>query len=151
MFHHSESQECGEWIQTQSGLDRWGSIFPNTSQLKSPCETYTVSKLETGIQGPASSQKDVNLLYTCQLQNYIIKCPCSICINKNDQCEEKCEERMCKNCSQQCKQHNLKLPWLFKAKTDHFTMVTNDTNYFKFATTYAGIPLNCDFVLQRCS
>ena len=51
---------------------------------------------------------------------------------------------MCKNCSQQCKQHNLKLPWLFKAKTDHFTMVTNDTNYFKFATPYAGIPLNCD-------
>ena len=141
MFNHSESQECGEWTPTQSGLDGWGTISPNTSQTKSPGETYSVSKLENGIQGPASSKKDMNLLYTCQLQNCIIHCPCSLCIN--EQCEENCEAKFGKKCRQQCKKHKLNLPWSFRVKTVHFTMVTNNTNYFKFATPYAGIPLNC--------
>jgi hypothetical protein len=141
MFNHSESQECGEWTPTQSGLDGWGTISPNTSQTKSPGETYSVSKLENGIQGPASSKKDMNLLYTCQLQNCSIHCPCSLCIN--EQCEENCEAKFGKKCRQQCKKHKLNLPWSFRVKTDHFTMVTTDTNYFKSATPYAGIPLNC--------
>ena len=57
IFSHSESQECGEWTPIQSGLDGWGHISPNTSQLKSPCETYTVSKLENGIQRTCQLQK----------------------------------------------------------------------------------------------
>ena len=52
---------------------------------------------------------------------------------------------MCQQCTKQCTRHELKLPWSFNSKTDHFTMVTQDINYFQFATPYAGIPLNCHF------
>ena len=144
MFSHCESQECGKWTPIQSGLDGWRTITPNTSQLKSSCETYSVSNLEKQIQGPASSKKDMNLLYTCQLQKCVILCCCSICILKTEQCKENCESKMCNKCILQCRQHKLKLPWSFNAKTDHFTMVTKDVNYFQFATPYAGIPVNCE-------
>ena len=144
IFSHSESQECGEWTPLQSGLGGWGIISPFTSLTESPCETFTVSRLGNGIQGAASSKKDMNLLYTCSLQNCIIKCPCSICRATKEQCDANCESKKCPQCTKQCKRHELKLPWLFNAKTDHSTMVTQDTNYFQFATPYAGILLNCD-------
>ena len=63
IFRHSESQECGEWTPIQSGLDGWGIISANTSKMKSQCETFTVSHLENGIQGPASS-KMTRIYYT---------------------------------------------------------------------------------------
>ena len=144
IFSHSESQECGEWTPIQSGLDGWGNISTNTSQEKSQCEIYTVSQLEKRIQGPSTSKKDRNLLYTCQLQNCSIKCPCSICRNIKEECNYNCGSKMCNKCIQQCTQHKLKLPWTFNAKTDNFTIVTRDINYFQYATPYAGIPLNCN-------
>ena len=144
IFNHSESQECGHWTPIHSGLNGWGILTENTPQMESQCETFTVSQIENGIQGPASSKNDMNLLYTCQLQNCIIRCPCSICKNTTEQCEANCESKMCQQCTQQCTLHKLKLPWSFNAKTDHFTMVTQDINYIQFATPYAGIPLHCE-------
>ena len=147
IFSHSESQECGEWTPIQSGLDGWRNISNCTSGSKEFSETYKFSEISESdyrIQGPSSSIKNMNLLYTCQIQKCIIQCSCSICIENNEQCKENCKSKICKDCTQQCNQHNLKLPWLFNPNTDHFTMVTQDINYFQYATPYAGIPLSCN-------
>ena len=133
-FSHDDEQDCGKWTPLKSGLEGWGVILNSESELDGKCGTYEVSNQNfKHIEGPASSKDDMNLLYTCQLHGCTIKCPCSICWNKTENCKD-CKTTNCKQCKYQCNEHYLKLPGTFNANTDQFTMVTTNTKNYHFAT-----------------
>ena len=148
IFSHDKNQECGRWLPLKNGIDCWvdHSCYTPIADLKIDDGTYEVSSPEkSALCGPASSLEDRTLLYTCEFGNCTILCSCRICTIDKFRCEDSCETSCCEDCSYQCREHDLKLPWTFNSKIDQFTMVTTTTklNYFHFATPYAGIPSNC--------
>ena len=149
IFVHSTSQECGKWNPLKCGLQGWGNIAGSASEILSESKPYKVSRQDdTHLEGPASSRKNMSLLFICQLHQCVIECPCSICMNVTEKksCSYQCRTK-CIECRYQCLEHELKLPWTFNEQTDQFTMVTSEADYFHFATPYAGIPTDC----QSCS
>ena len=143
IFTHSDSQDCGEWIPGAFGLSAWGETEIDDS-VHERGGSYIVSALEQKIQGAASSNQNMNILYTCQFQQCMIHCPCSICTDKRDNCRLQCRARKCKECNSQCNQHELKISRLFNSQTHHFTMKTDKIDQYRFATPHPGIPLDCD-------
>ena len=130
-FQHQESQECVEWIP----------IEKNKLNLK-----YDVTDLHTEqcqIQG-AASNCDMCIVYTCQSGRCRINCSCSICMDKTVNCKLQCRMEICSNCTCQCTIHKLKLPRTFNVETDQFTLVTNQTDVYRYAVPHAGIPKNCE-------
>ena len=146
IFSHDKNQECGRWSPLKNGIDCWvdNSCYTPIADLNIDDGSYEVSSPEEStMYGPASSLEDRTLIYTCEFGNCSILCSCQICINNKFRCEDSCTTSYCEDCSSQCREHDLKLPWTFNPKTDQFTMVTTKLIYFHFATPYAGIPSNC--------
>ena len=144
IFTHQEKQMCGEWIPNKSGISAWQGIDRCENRLGQQQETYVVNDSTSKIVGAATSKDTLKILYTCQLEKCIIHCPCSICSDGRPDCELKCRTKPCNTCNRQCTEHELKLFRLFNVKTDHFTMVTDNIDKYRFATPHPGIPVNCE-------
>ena len=138
-FCHDEAQNCGEWKPIISGISSWNKM---ENDQTSDQVTYKVDELECQISGPATSRAKENILYTCYQQTCVIHCSCSICGDVNSSCQ--CRMRKCEDCNSQCKKHYLNLTRKFNPKTDHYTIVTDKIDAFRFAVPYSGIPLECD-------
>ena len=140
IFNHNESQECGKWTPLKCGLEGWGNIYTPTAEVT----TFEFCNQEgENIDGVASSRENMAVLHTCKFQKCIIQCPCTICMNTEDRCCKNCKKSKCKECNYQCKDHQIKLPWTFNADTDQYTLITTKTEFYHFATPYAGIPADC--------
>ena len=131
LFSHDDCQDCYEWFPVSVGVDAWGRE-----------SNFEITDLKHSIQGAASTV-DMGVVYTCKLLRCVVHCPCSVCRDSRKTCRLKCREEVCQDCNSQCTQHIVKLPRLFDAETDHFTMVTEQMEKYKFAQPYAGIPLSC--------
>ena len=108
IFRHAESQKCGKWTPTKSGLQGWG-IFSSSTLFENEDGTYNVNSQEDiNIHGPASSKANLNLIYTCQFQRCTIECPCKICMEGKKSCKGNCDKNECRH--NQCQEHDLKLP-----------------------------------------
>ena len=140
VFSHNDTQECMEWIPVFTGVSAW---VQNDSLVK----TYEVNTLKYTVQGTASTS-DMGIVHTCQLLKCVIHCPCHICSDKRKTCRLQCKTEVCVECNSQCTNHELKLPGLFNADTDHFTMITNRPGKYLFAIPHAGIPLSCEHCSQ---
>ena len=87
-YVHS-NQECFEWLPAEIGLD----IFGETVEYKINDEmeidaVFEVRKFpQLNIKG-AASLKDMSIVYTCKLQNCIVHCPCTVCMNQKGVCRE---------------------------------------------------------------
>ena len=131
VFSHEDTQDCYEWFPASEGVPAWGRE-----------SNYEIRDLKHSIQGAASTA-NMGLVYTCKLLRCVIHCPCSVCTDSRDNCKLQCKSEVCLDCNSQCTEHIVKLPRLFNAETDHFTMITEQIDKYKFAQPYAGIPLNC--------
>ena len=134
VFSHNDCQDCYEWFPVSVGVDAWGR--------ESNFEIADLKHSIQGIQGAASTM-DMGVVYTCKLLRCVIHCPCSVCRDPRRNCKFQCRAEVCQDCNSQCTQHIVKLPRLFDAETDHFMMVTEQMNKYKFAQPYAGIPVSC--------
>ena len=132
-FNHNEKQGCFEWSPVSEGVTAWGQEVPS----------YEVGVSKFAIQGAAST-KDMAVVYTCELSQCIIRCPCNICQDPRKTCKKLCKAEVCIDCNSQCTQHEIKLARLFSFKTDHFTLVSQMLTKYQFANPYAGIPLSCE-------
>ena len=130
VFGHESFQDCYEWFPASVGVSAWG-----------PESIYEIRDLQHSIQGAASTV-NMGLVYTCKLLRCVIHCPCSVCTDSSN-CKLQCRAEVCPECNSQCTQHIVKLPRLFNAETDHFTMVTEQIDKYKYAHPYAGIPVSC--------
>ena len=135
VFSHDESQGCYEWSPVSIGVSAWGH-GPEVPG-------YAVRDVKFCIQGAAST-KDMGVVYTCELSQCIIRCPCNVCQDPRETCKQQCKAEVCRDCNSQCTLHEIKLARLFNCKTDHFTLVSQKMTKYQFANPYAGIPLNCD-------
>ena len=135
VFHHDVDQPCGVWDPIIIGIDAW-------KETQNP--TYTVNILEIGnlIHGP-SSLRDMRVVYTCNQFSCQVHCPCSICNDSRNNCRLKCKTEICPDCNSQCKNHILKLPRVFDAEFDHFTLITQKIGQVKIGIPHAGIPVSC--------
>ena len=133
VFTHEETQECYEWHPTSSGVSAWGSGNPSYEVRESSGPSLI---------GPASTLK-MGVMYTCQFSRCLLNCPCTICTDDRKTCKRLCKVEICRNCNAQCLEHEIKLPRLFNAVTDHYMIVTDFMNKYKHAYAYAGIPLTC--------
>ena len=144
-YVHS-NQECFEWLPAKIGLD----IFGETVEYKIDDEmeidaVFEVRKFpQLNIKG-AASLKDMSIVYTCKLQNCIVHCPCTVCMNQKGVCRGTCKQFSCQKCSTQCIQHEaIGLARQFDPFKDHLTIVTNKLKFFRYAIPYPGIPLSCE-------
>ena len=131
VFSHEDFQDCYEWFPASGGVSSWG-----------PESIYEIRDLKYSIQG-AASLANMGLVYTCKLQRCVIHCPCNVCRDPRNNCKLQCGAEVCPECNSQCTKHIVKLPRLFDAQTDHFTLVTEQIDKYKYAQPYAGIPVNC--------
>ena len=127
MFRHNNDQRCLEWIPVGKT-----NLYP----------TYNVKDLKQHIQGTVCNS-DMSLSYTCQKMGCIVHCSCSICRDKRVTCKLQCKLEVCSDCNSQCNQHELKLPRLFNPESDHFTLITEQLNKYRYANPHAGIPRSC--------
>ena len=137
LFSHSESQLRSAWVPLVKGSNGWSG---NQGQV-----TYKVTDLSTSIQGAAST-RNKSMLYTCTRLGCTIECPCNICTDtENLQCKRGHRSGLCSNCNTQCGRHEIKVPHLFDATTDMYTIITDelDMDKYLFAFGYAGIPRSC--------
>ena len=141
MFTHSESQDCGEWCPVRVGISAWVEVENRGGHEHNG--SYEVKDLKYSVQGSAST-KDMGVVYTCQMLNCVIHCPCSICNDNRNNCRLLCKREVCQDCNSQCIQHQLKLTRLFNADTDHFMLLTDNMKKYRFANPYAGIPISCN-------
>ena len=137
VFSHDENQSCFEWSPVAIGVSAWS----HGQDQEVP--GYEVQGVKFCIQGAAST-KDMGVVYTCELSKCIIRCPCYVCQDPRITCKRQCKSEVCRQCSSQCTQHEIKLARLFNFKTDHFTLVSQNMTKYLFANPYAGIPLSCD-------
>jgi hypothetical protein len=135
-FRHIHSQKCLEWASEVTGTTAWSDKE----------NIFLVSDVVSRIQGPAST-RDMRVLYTCHMSSWsgcVIPCPCSICTKTREHCIDLHKSEVCEECSSQCTTHKIKLLRLFNPVTDHFTIVTEKINKYRFAHGYAGIPTDCE-------
>ena len=136
IFTHDQTQKCATWVPEVSGIAAWTDKN----------HVYDVCEVGDKIQGAAST-RTMGLVYTCHMCTWsgcVIHCPCSICRETKNHCRNRHIQEPCKECSSQCLIHKIKLPRLFNPDTDHFTIVTEKINKYRYATGYAGIPRCCD-------
>ena len=143
-FGHNESQSCSEFIPIGKGVICWLAHQERNKETDNQQGKYKVNDLKLPIDGAASSKENMNILYTCKFHKCIIHCPCSICTDKRENCKFQCKMKKCNICSSQCTEHELKMSRLFNVKTDHFTIVTENLDFFSYAVPHCGIPLNCE-------
>ena len=135
VFCHDDTQECYQWQPMNSGVSVWKNkgIGYKVTALSSP-GLY--------LDGPMSTMS-MGVLYTGNLSRCRVFCPCTICKDERKTCKRLCRVEVCKQCNAQCTQHVIKLPRIFSANTDHYTMVTDMMTKYRHAYPYAGIPLSC--------
>ena len=134
MFSHEDTQECFEWTSTVTGIDAWKKS--NFSQ------NYNLSKPSSSVQGPVST-KSMSIIYSCNKEKCLVNCPCSICCDEKNSCKLLCRDEICDECNIQCPTHQIKLPRVFNPETDHYTLMTNKMDRYKYAIPHAGIPVSC--------
>lgn len=144
-FIHS-CLECHEWIPVDIGLSVIGKVTQNNivneNEIEAGFEVKEIPKFN--ING-AASLKDMSIVYTCTQHKCIIHCPCTVC-SESSECKTICKENACQDCTSQCTQHEtIGLPRLFDHENDHFTMITDELNFFRHAIPHPGIPLGCKF------
>ena len=135
VFTHDDGQECGEWKPGDDNDKQ--NITTFTEKL------YTVTKAQNPLEGPASSQAHMGIIYTCQLNKCLVHCPCQICCDRQQTCKQLCRTEVCSKCNQQCIQHEIKPLRAFNPETDAYTMVTDKIDSYRFVQPYAGIPAKC--------
>ena len=139
VFSHCDTQACGRWVPTVLGPAAWTE--------KQGKGNYMVTESDMNIQGVASLM-DMSLVFTCQLSKCTIECPCHVCrVARNGCCKSRHWYERLKKSNSQCITHQIKLPYMFDAATDLYTMVTEKMMEYRFAYGYAGIPSNC----KHCS
>ena len=140
IFKHHVKQMCMEWKPRISGISSWEG-----GKNKS---CYEASEdLTLKVEGPAST-KDMRIIFTCQLNNCIIYCSCSICTDIEESCRMQCKDCPCDDCDRQCTSHSLKLPRLLNLEEDHFTMISVKIDQYRYVVGHAGIPLSCPSCTQ---
>ena len=147
VFHHENKlQVCYEWKPVKAGIDAFGGDL-NISENKSSAgiSGYDLKKVTNlKIEG-AASLVDMSIVYTCNLQNCVIHCSCKVCTDTSSACRNICQEFPCENCSSQCTEHKfVGLHRLFEHSKDHFTIITDKLNFFRYAIPYPGISLGCE-------
>ena len=139
VFSHSYDQACGRWAPVALGTAAWTG--------KQGQVNYNVTGHSLNIEGAASTM-DMSLLYTCQLSGCIVECPCHVCtVARKGCCKLRHNPQLCRKCDSQCTTHQIKVPYLFNAATDLYTIVTEKLDKYRFAYGYAGIPSAC----KHCS
>ena len=136
VFHHGADQLCGDWHPVVTGIPAW----KNTSFI--PPRSYEVRDHAIRIQG-AASLRDMSIVYPCNHLCCSVRCPCTVCQDKREQCNTECRDEICHNCNTQCKKHQIKLPREFDANYDHCMLVTQKADQVQIGVPYAGIPLSC--------
>ena len=141
LFSHDDSQPCALWVPIVEGVSAWSDHQGGV--------TYKVADVPFKIHGAAMTRNKRSVLYTCTLLGCVIECPCSICVSTNIDCKLRHFTGLCKKCNPQCRVHEIKVPRLFDAISDLYTLVTDDINLneYRYAFGYAGIPKSC----QDCS
>ena len=137
-YDHSPEQDCYEWIPDKVGLDAW---YTPQHSIDSP--GYGLMKNESPLGG-AASLVGMSVVYTCNLHQCKIHCPCSCCRDSRDTCKMICKDYPCSDCNSQCTEHKLTLPRVFNPETDQYTMVTDRIDCARYMNVYAGIPINCN-------
>ena len=132
VFQHCGTQECFEWIPSVTGLEAWN--HENIQKIK-------LQKPEISVQGPCSI-KTMAIVYTCNKQNCVVQCPCTVC-NDEKYCKLFCRDMVCRECNPQCLDHQIKLPRTFNPETDQYTLITNELEGYRYAIPYSGIPFDC--------
>lgn len=145
-FTHS-SEDCFEWIPTRIGIDVLGKINKGDSfdknKITAGFEVRESQQLK--IKG-AASLRDMSIVYTCKFHNCILHCPCTVCVSVKGDCKTICKENVCVDCTSQCTQHEvIGLSRLFNPNKDHFTMITDKLDFFRYVIPYPGILLSCNF------
>ena len=134
VFGHSDEQNCVEWLPSSgSGLLAWGHQGEGG---------YQVRELKFSVQD-AVSTTNMEIVYTCSKLKCTIYCPCAVCRDTTVNCKFQCRAEACRECSSQCTKHEIKMPRVFDAKTDHYTLVTQKMDKLQYAFPYAGIPVSC--------
>ena len=136
VFQHCGTQECFEWIPSVTGIEAWN--HENIQKVK-------LQKPEISMQGPCS-KKTMAIVYTCNKQNCVVQCPCTVC-NDEKSCKLFCRDMVCRKCNPQCLDHQIKLPRTFNPETDQYTLITNELEGYRYAIPYSGIPFDC----KQCS
>ena len=136
LFSHSDSQPCAAWVPVMKGIHAWDG---DQGQV-----TYKVSGLSrVGIKGAATT-KMKSLLYTCNLFGCVIECPCNVCTDiQNLPCRLVHHMGLCSQCTPQCREHQIKVSYMFDATTDLYTIVTDELDKYRYAYGYAGCPRSC--------
>ena len=138
LFWHSDSQPCALWVPSVKGVSAWSDHHGEA--------TYKVKdNLEFKLQGAAMTRSTRSMIYTCTLLGCVIECPCNICITTNFECKLQHTRfsGLCIKCNPQCGLHQLKVPHMFDATSDLYTIVTEDMSKYRYAYGYAGIPSSC--------
>ena len=130
-WRHEASQECARWKPETEINER---IFPE----------YKVQSDDCGLTiGPHSLRGDMSMVYTCERHKCRVGCSCKICRSQKVDCRQKCREFPCQDCTDQCKDHSLKLDRSFEFKKHEFTLKSNGRDTVKFAIIHAGIFKDC--------
>ena len=132
IFKHDENQECFEWIPSEVGINAWNDG-----------EEFILKKPSFSPQGPVSTKK-MEIVYSCNLEKCIIRCPCSVCNDDRETCKLFCKDEVCNMCNSQCINHKINLPRLFNPETDQFTLVSGKLGFYKYAIPYSGVPVSCE-------
>ena len=136
LFTHCHTQKCVKWAPKVTGVPAW------TEDV----ETFSVGDVKFRIQGAASGM-DMGLMYTCHMSGWsgcVIYCPCSVCTKTKNHCQDQHRKEPCIDCSSQCTSHQILLQRLFNSETDHFSIITENVNKYRFTYIYAGIPKSCE-------
>ena len=139
IFTHDETQACCRWAPSVLGTAAWTETRDEG--------TYVVTQPDQNIQGVASNI-DMSMVFTCQFLKCVIHCSCQVCqVSRNVCCKSRHCHQLCKKCNTQCPNHQVKVPYLFDASTDLFTMITDRMDKYRFGYGYAGVPRDC----KQCS
>ena len=142
LFSHHGSQSCALWVPSVEGVSAWSDHQGGV--------TYNVmDEVPFKIDGAAMTRNKRSMIYTCTFFGCVIECPCSICVSKNVDCKLRHITGLCSSCNPQCKVHEIKVPHMFDATSDQYTLVTDDIflDKYRYAFGYSGIPKSC----QDCS
>ena len=94
--------------------------------------------------GPYSDISDMAIMYTCDMSQCAIKCPCKICLSKRKDCRRKCGYEPCQICILQCPQHKIQLDRKFCHSQHAFTLKVNTDGRIRYVVKHAGIPRDCE-------
>ena len=130
-WRHEASQECARWTPEIESAD---DVFPEY-KVEPDASCVTI--------GPHSLREDMSMVYTCERHKCRVGCSCKICRNQKTDCRQRCREFPCQDCTDQCKNHSIKLDRSFDFKKHEFTLKSNGRDTVKFAIMHAGIFKDC--------